>query len=107
MSLPPFRQKNALHVRMTLEEDAEHVINLAFKPVRCRPEGDRARQGLALSNQRLHPNALVSRKRIENPQHIEGLLSFGIVDRRDIHAIVKLLLVAQNLKNLRNQRAIY
>ena len=48
----------------------------------------------------LDPHALVAREGIENPDDIELLLALGIVDGGDVHAVVELLFVAQDLQEI-------
>src|SRR5580658_4893854 len=91
---------------MSVKLDPEHVVDFALQPVRSRPDWNRTGQGRAIQDLRLHPNALVARMRIKYPHHIELLLARWVMDGSDVHAIIKLLFIAQDLKNLRNQRAI-
>src|SRR5713226_5713041 len=100
MALPAVRKQNALEVRMSIELDAEHVEGLALQPVGRRPEGDRTWQALAIGDERLHADALVARKRIEHPDHVELFLALGIMHGGDVDAVVELLPVAEDLKNL-------
>src|SRR5579864_2578606 len=106
ISLPSVRQQNALQIRMSVELNPKHVENFTLQPVGGRPQRNRARQALAIYNQRLHPNAFVARKRVQHPYHVELLFALGIMHRCDVHAVVELLPVPQNMQNLRNQRAI-
>ena len=52
------------------------------------------------ANRGFHPNALVARERVQNPDHFKLLFPLRIMYRRDIHAIIELFLVAQNLQQL-------
>src|SRR5579872_1793525 len=89
---------------MPVEANAKHVENLALQPIRRCPDRDRAGYILAVPYHRFHANSLVSRERIQNPDQIELFFPVGIVHRGDIHAVIKLLPVAQNLQDLRNNR---
>src|ERR1700683_670883 len=104
MPLPSVGQKNALHVGMSIELDAEHVEDLAFQPVRSHPDGNGTGQALTIGNLSLHANALIPRKRIKHPDHVELLFALRIVRRGKVDAVIELLLVAQHLKYLGNRR---
>ena len=106
MPLPAFGQQDALQIRMSFEANAEHVIHFALQPVRRRPNGNRTWQRLAIGNQRLHPNAFVPRKRVENPDRIKRLFPLGIMHRGDVHAVIELFLITQHLKKFRNETPI-
>src|SRR5208283_1409520 len=106
MSLPAVGQQNALHVRVSIEFDAEHIEDLALQPVGGRPDGNRTRQALAVEDLRFHANAFVARERIKNPDNVELFFTLGIMHGGDVDAIIELLFVAKDLKNLRNQRAV-
>src|SRR5712692_8193560 len=106
MSLPAVGQQNAFHVGMSVELDAKHVEDFALQPVRRGPQGYRAGNVFSISDLDLHSDAFVARKRIEHPDYVKLLLALGIVRRGDVHAVVKLFVVTQNLENFRNQRAV-
>src|SRR6266446_5256819 len=106
MSLPAVRKQNALEVRMSVELDAEHVEDFALQPVGRSPERNGTWQALVLGYERLHADALVARKRIEHPDHVELFLALGIMHGGDVDAVIELLPVAEDLENLGYQRAV-
>src|SRR6266851_3470140 len=107
MPLPAVGQQNAFHVGMSVELDAKHVVDFAFQPVRGGPYGYRAGNAVSISDLHFYPNSFVASERIEHPDHVEWLLALGIVRRGDVHAVVKLFLISQNLEDFRNQRSIH
>src|ERR1700722_15549083 len=107
MPLPTVWQQDALHVRMPVKLDAEHIENLALQPVGARPDSDRTGNALAIGNLRLHPNAFISCKRIEYPNKIELFFALRVMNCCNIHAEIELLVVSEDLQNLRNQSSIY
>src|ERR1700732_664758 len=107
MSLPALGQQNAFHVRMSVELDAKHVVDFALQPVRGGPYGYGTGNAVSISDLYLHPDSFVASERIKHPDHVELLLALGIVRCGDIHAIVKLFLITQDLEDLWNQRAIH
>src|SRR3982074_1652187 len=78
MSLPAVGQQNAFHVGMSVELDAKHVEDFALQPVRRRPYGDRAGNGISVGNLYLHSDSFVASERIEHPDHVELFLALGI-----------------------------
>src|SRR6202142_1627078 len=101
-ALPVFGKQDALHVRMAVELDAEHVVDFALQPVRGRPDGNGRRQGSAVGDLRFYADALVALERIKNPDDFELLFSCGIVRRGDVEAIVELLFVAEKAQEGRD-----
>src|SRR2546429_7506696 len=87
---------------MSVETDAKHVVNFTLQPVGGWPNRDRTGHTLTVRDHGLHANALVTRERIENPDHVELLLALRIVHSRYVHAVIKLFLVAKNLQQLAN-----
>src|SRR6267378_6783453 len=91
---------------MAVELDPEHVIDFAFEPIRSWPDPHNRRQRLTIGNLRFHADTLVAYKRVQNPKHIELLLALGIVHGRDVHAVVKLVFIAQKLEHPGDKRAV-
>src|SRR5205814_10523252 len=93
MTLPAFRQQNALQVGMSLEADAKHVVNFTLQPVGSRPDRNCAGHRFAIGEHRLHANALVISEGRENPDHIKLISATGTMYRCDVHAVIEQLLV--------------
>src|SRR5258708_40099221 len=106
MSLPTVGKQDALHVRMSIKLDTEHIVDFALQPVGSRPDGDGTGDAFAIPNLRFDANALVARERIKYPQDVELVFALGIVDRGNVHAKIKLLFVTQNLENFRDEGTI-
>src|ERR1039457_4399310 len=106
MALPTVGQENALQIGMAVELDAEHVEDFPLQPVGGCPDGNGAGKALAIGDLRFHTDAFIARERVQHPEHVELLLALGIVHCGDVHAVVELLFVAQNLEDFRNQGAI-
>ena len=85
---------------MSVETDAKHIVDFTLQPVGGWPNRDCTGHTLTVRDHGLHSNTLVTRERIENPDHVELLLALRIVDRRYVHAVIKLFLVAKNLQQL-------
>src|SRR5271168_3482993 len=106
MSLPAVGKQDAFHVGMPVKLDAEHVIHFALQPVRPWPDRNRTGQGRAVEDLRFHADAFIAREGIKHPDDIELLLARGVMHGGDVHAIIELLFVAENLKNFGNHRAV-
>src|SRR6185369_3677125 len=84
--------------------DSKHVVDFALQPVRRRPDADRTSHTLPICDQRLYPNTLVALVRIKDPDKIKLLFPFWIVNSSDVHAVVKIVFVAQNDQDIGNNR---
>src|ERR1700722_9998646 len=91
---------------MSFETNAEHVEYLALQPVGRRPDRNGARYRLGLGIGGFDANTFVVRKGIEDPDHFKWLLPVRIMHGGDVHAIIKFLLIAQDLQQLWNHRRI-
>src|ERR1700730_402728 len=94
MAFPAVRQKNALHIRMAIELDPEHVEHFTFQPVRGGPDRNAGGNRRAICYLSFYAQALVTGKRIEHPNEVELPFAFWIMHSGDIYAIIELLLVA-------------
>src|SRR6267154_2210444 len=59
---------------------------------------------LAALNPQIDLHPFVASERIKHPDHIELFLALWIVRRSDVHAVVKLLVIAQYLEEFGNER---
>src|ERR1035438_4573760 len=107
MPLPPIGQQNPLQIRMPVELDPEHVEYFALQPVGRRPNRHGTGERFAVGDSRGDADAFIPRERVQHPDHVELLLPLGIMHRGNVHAVVELLFIAQNLQNLGNQRPIH
>ncbi len=102
MSLPAIGQQDALQIRMPVEADAEHVEDFALKPVGGCPDRRGTGNAFAVGDHDFHANAFVFGKRVQNPEEVELFFALGIVDCGDVHAVIELFTVAQNLQQFEN-----
>ena len=66
MSLIIGRHKNSPHIRVTIERQAEHIENLALKPVRSLPDTPHRRQvRIVFIDEDLDPEPVIEIDRIE------------------------------------------
>src|SRR5579871_4616229 len=103
MPLPTLRQQNAFQVRMPIKPDPKHVEDFSLQPIGRRPDRYGTRQALTVGNAGGHANALVPGKRIQHPDHIKLLLALRIMHGSDVHAVIELFFVPQDLQNRRDQ----
>src|ERR1700682_2071399 len=91
---------------MSVELDAEHVVDLAFQPVSGWPNGDARRNRSAVGDLRFDAYAPIARIRIKIPEDVELLFALRIMHCGDIDAVVKLFFVAQQTQDVGNQRTV-
>src|SRR5258708_7594999 len=106
MTLPSVRQQDTFEVRMSVEINAKHIKDFAFKPVGGGPDGDAGCDALGLRDLRFYAYTLVAGKRVKHPDHVKLLFALGVMYRCNVDAIIELLVVAEYLKNLWNKRLI-
>src|SRR4030088_1774925 len=105
MALPAIGQENTLHIRMPVEADAKHVEDFTLQPVCGCPDRHSAGDALAIRDHCFYANAFVPGERIQNPDDLELFFPLRIMHRGDIHAVVELLPVAQNLEYFGSNRS--
>src|ERR1700686_1349166 len=105
-TLPAVGHQNALQVRMSVELNTEHVEDLALQPVRSLPNRYAGRNRSAVRDLRFHPHALVARKRIENPYHVELPFALRIMHRGNVNTVIESLLIPQQAQDVGDQSAV-
>src|SRR5690606_25052904 len=76
--------EDATQVRVSGEEHAVKIVDLALVPVVRREHVDHRRNGRLLVRRDLHADALVLTRRQQMVHHLEPLLARGIIGTRDV-----------------------
>src|SRR5229473_4415660 len=100
MPFPLIRQQNALQIRMAFENDAEHVVALAFKPIGRGPDLDHARHRLILCRMRFQAQPFVFREGVEIEDDVEAFFALWPVHRGQVHEHVEFFIVAAMTRDI-------
>lgn len=101
-----FRHENTPQIGMTLENDTEHVVDLAFQPVRPLPQRTaRRKQQVRHVQESLHIDTFCCRRVEESINYAEAIASIGIVkiiDRGYVDQHIEAAILFQALQNGKN-----